>query len=45
MQRVRDAAAGVLEGCSLADLNASPKLVTDIDHFSTKALPDGIFST
>jgi len=45
MQRVRDAAAGVLEGCSLADLNKSPKLAKDIDHFPTKALSDGIFST
>ena len=45
MQRVRDAAAEVLEGCSLADLNRSPKLAKDIDHVPTKALPDGIFST
>lgn len=45
MQRVRDATAEVLEGCSLADLNRSPKLAKDIDHVPTKALPDGIFST
>jgi Rrf2 family protein len=45
MQRVRDAAAAVLEGCSLADLNRSSNLQRDIDHFQTKALPDSIFST
>ena len=45
MQRVRDAAAGVLEGCSLADLNRTPKLAKDVDHIQTKALPGGIFST
>jgi Rrf2 family protein len=31
MQRVRDAAAAVLEGCSLADLTQAPKLATDLD--------------
>jgi Rrf2 family protein len=45
MQRVRDAAAGVLEGCSLADLNRTSKPASDTDHFQTKALPNGIFST
>jgi DNA-binding IscR family transcriptional regulator len=31
MQRVRDAAAAVLEGCSLADLTRAPRLTTDLD--------------
>jgi Rrf2 family protein len=45
MQRVRDAAAAVLEGCSLADLNRSSKIETGVDHFQANALPGGIFST
>ena len=45
MRRVRDAAANVLESCSLADLNRSPKLVEDVDINQTKAPHEGIFST
>jgi Rrf2 family protein len=45
MQRVRDAAAAVLEGCSLADLNRLPKLSTNLVHPETKALSDHLFST
>ena len=43
MQRVRDAAAGVLEGCSLADLNQPPNLVKDVGHIQGNGIPDGIF--
>ena len=45
MRRVRDAAAEVLEGCSLSDLNTSAKPSSDIDQLQTKAAADAIFST